>query len=192
MVFCRIFTTPSLFIMLIQKYDPIWAKHFEALKFELLKSLGGINISIEHIGSTAVTGLAAKPIIDIDVVYEHSNDFLTIRKGLEKIGYYHNGNQGIPGREVFKRKNNLSQHSTFDKLNHHLYVCIKDSEELQRHLLFRDFLKKNDWAKKEYQQLKIQIAKETNQDRKAYAQLKELRAKKWIESIIDQAKQDSL
>lgn len=179
--------------MLIQKYNPNWAKHFETLKSEFLKSLVGVNISIEHVGSTAVTGLAAKPIIDIDIdiVYETPDDFGTIKRDLEKIGYYHNGDQGIQGREVFKRKNILLKHPTFDKLNHHLYVCIKDSEELQRHLLFRDFLRKNDWAKKEYQQLKIQIAKETNQDKKAYARLKELRAKKWIESIINQAKQDS-
>ncbi len=176
--------------MLIQKYNPLWIQNFQNLEVEFRNALHGLNFKIEHIGSTSVVGLAAKPIIDIDIIFYNKLDFQKIKKQLISIGYYHNGDQGIPGREVFKRKKNLEKHSVLDKHIHHLYVCINKSEELKRHLLFRDFLRENDWAKKEYQDIKIDIAQKVNQDRKKYAELKEVKAKEWIESIISFAKKE--
>ena len=174
--------------MLIQKYTPLWVQHFQELKLEFQNALYSLNFKIEHVGSTSVVGLAAKPIIDIDIIYYNELDFQKIKEKLINIGYFHNGDQGIPGREVFKRKNNLEKHSIMDKHMHHLYVCINDSEELKRHLIFRDFLRENDLAKEEYQKLKIDIAKETKQDRKKYAALKEILAKEFIQSTIDKSK----
>ncbi len=177
--------------MLIQKYNPIWVQHFQELKLEFQTALHGLYFKIEHVGSTSVLGLDSKPIIDIDIVYWEDEDFQEIKSRLIGIGYYHNGNQGIPEREVFKRaENKTEKHSILDKLMHHLYVCIIDSEELKRHLLFRDFLRKNDWAKKEYQDLKIELAKKANQDQKRYAILKEIHAKEWIQAIINQAQNE--
>lgn len=177
--------------MLIQKYDSLWVQNFESLKNEIQKALFDIEIEIEHIGSTSVVGLAAKPIIDIDIIYFNHFDFEKIKTGLSNIGYFHNGDQGIPQREAFKRKELLEKHPVFDQLKHHLYVCPIDSEELQRHILFRDFLRKNEWARTEYENLKLELAKEVNHDRKKYAALKEIRAKKWIQSIIDLAKKEN-
>ena len=79
-------------------------------------------------------GLAAKPIIDIDVVVKLDNMQKVIR-ALECIGYIHEGNLGIEGREAFayEGKEHLQ--------THHLYVCPEDSEELKRHLIFRDYLR---------------------------------------------------
>ena len=177
--------------MLIQKYNPIWIDNFEKIKTEIQKALFDIEIKIEHIGSTSVIGLSAKPIIDIDLIYYHSIDFEKIKKGLSEIGYFHNGDQGIPQREAFKRNDSIEKPSFLDNLKHHLYVCPVESEELQRHLFFRDFLRKNDWARKEYENLKFELAKEVDQDRKEYAALKEIRAKRWISSIIDLAKKEN-
>ena len=174
--------------MLIQKYNPLWVQHFKNLKREFQQALQGIFVKIEHVGSTSIIGLAAKPIIDIDIVYWEDDDFAKIKNRLSKIGYYHNGDQGIYDREVFKRKKHPEKHPILDQLKHHLYVCPSDGNELQRHLLFRNFLKENNWAKKEYENIKYQIAEEANQDRKRYATLKEIKAKKWIQSIIDLAK----
>ena len=107
--------------------------------------------------------------------------------GLEKIGYYHNGNQGIQDREVFKRNGKLTN-EILDTVKHHLYVCPIDSKALERHILSRNFLRKNDWARIKYQQMKYELSEKANQDRKVYAALKELNVNDFIDSIIEEEK----
>ena len=174
--------------MLLQTYNTNWEKEFNQIAAVIKTALPGMNIQIEHIGSTSIQGLAAKPIIDMDIVYEDPKLFTPIKKGLEQIGYYHNGDQGIEGREVFKRKGMEPKHGVLDRIRHHLYVCHADSEELNRHLAFRDFLRNNEKLKRAYEQLKYQIALKANQDRKEYARLKEEMARGFIESILKRAK----
>lgn len=175
--------------MLIQEYQEKWVEDFKAIESVIADALIGLNISIEHVGSTAVPKLAAKPIIDIDIVYGNNVPFETIKKGLERIGYFHNGNQGIINREVFKRKNWWSKHQILDTITHHLYVCPVDSEELQRHIRFRNYLIANETARTEYQQLKYEIAVAANQDKKQYAALKEVKARTFINDILAKADQ---
>lgn len=169
--------------MLIKEYDLSWKDDFNALKSALERALKDLKISIEHVGSTAVEGLAAKPIIDIDIVYESEAEFKTIKSRLENAGYYHNGDQGIAGREVFKRRISMLKNTVSSKIKHHLYVCHSGSTELNRHLVFRDVLRNNETARNQYQALKYQIATEANQDQKVYAKLKEENAKGFIESV---------
>lgn len=169
--------------MLLQDYQDEWPAQFQQIRGILQEVLAAHCQSIEHIGSTSVPGLAAKPIIDIDIVYQYPNDFAGIKPALEKLAYYHNGNQGIKDREVFKR-NKGAEHPILDQIPHHLYACPSTSEELNRHLLFRDYLRKNPAASAQYQQLKYQIAAEARQDRKLYAQLKEKQARSMIESFL--------
>ena len=138
--------------MIIVQYDMDWRIHFTQIKEVLENNLNGI-VGIEHIGSTAITGMWAIPIIDIDIIIENSNYFENTKYELELIGYLHEGNLGINGRDVFKR-NNLIKNNILDKIKHHLYVCSKDNEELKRHLLFRDHLNKNDNLKMEYNNIK--------------------------------------
>lgn len=175
--------------MLIQEYQEKWLEDFKAIKSVINDALMNLNISIEHIGSTAVPKLAAKPIIDIDIVYGNDIPFEAVKRGLEQIGYYHNGNQGIANREVFKRKNWWSKHQILDTITHHLYVCPVDSDELRRHILFRNYLIDNETAKTEYQQLKYEIAAAANQDKKQYAALKEVKARTFINDILAKADQ---
>ncbi len=175
--------------MLIQEYRESWIEDFNAIKSVINNTLINLNISIEHIGSTAVPQLDAKPIIDIDIVYGKDVPFEILKKKLEKIGYYHNGNQGIINREVFKRKNRWSTHPILDTMTHHLYACPVDSEELRRHITFRNYLIANETARAEYQQLKYQIAAATNQDKKQYAALKEVEARAFINDILAKANQ---
>jgi GrpB-like predicted nucleotidyltransferase (UPF0157 family) len=174
--------------MLIQEYKESWVDDFSEIKKILQGTLQNLNISIEHVGSTAVPQLAAKPIIDIDIVYDAHTKFEDIRKGLELIGYCHNGNQGILHREVFKRTKTEDVKSVLDKIVHHLYVCPTDSEAFQRHILFRDYLRTNDTARVEYQNLKYIVANAANQDKKKYAELKEIMANDFINLIIECAK----
>ncbi len=175
--------------MLIVEYQESWEKDFNSLKKVFEENISVSNIRIEHIGSTSIKGLAAKPIIDIDIVYENSESFKVIKDDLLALGYYHNGNQGIIGREVFKRSKKEDKHITLDTIQHHLYLCQISSDELRRHLFFRNYLRENPKERKEYEKLKYKIAEITNEDRKEYAKLKEVMAREFVESIIEKSKE---
>lgn len=177
--------------MLLQHYQKRWVDDFEKIKKVTEEALVNIDVSIVHIGSTSVPNLAAKPIIDIDVVYGAGPAFEEVKFGLERKGYYHNGNQGIEEREVFKRTDSAKKHEILDFIPHHLYVCPFASEEFHRHLLFKNFLIENEEERQLYQKIKMQIAEEAKQDAKKYAHLKEVFAKDFIYSIIERAKNKS-
>ncbi len=169
---------------LIEKYTPTRVNHFADIKRELQNGLHGLEYNIEHVGSTAVPNLDSKPIIDIDIIYSNKASFEKIKSGLEKIGYYHNGNQGIEDRDVFKR-NGQTTNDILDTLKHHLYVCTINSQALERHILSRDFLRQHEWARLKYQEMKYDLAEKANQDRKKYAALKELYLNDFIDSIVE-------
>lgn len=172
--------------MLIETYNNEWVTQFNTIKTALDNVLQPLPIIIEHVGSTAVPYLAAKPIIDIDIVFNEATvNFSNIKSKLASIGYYHNGNQGIADREVFKRKP-LAHHSILDTISHHLYVCSINSKELQKHLTFRNHLKNNDADRNAYQAFKFTIAEAAKQDRKLYAALKETQVTAFINGIINQ------
>jgi GrpB-like predicted nucleotidyltransferase (UPF0157 family) len=173
--------------MLLQKYSTSWINDFTALKSEIEIALKGIACTVEHVGSTAVPNLDSKPVIDIDIVFSKQEDFEKIKSALEIIGYYHNGNQGIEDRDVFKR-NGKQSNEISDTIRHHLYACPVHSKALERHILFRNFLQKNEWARIQYQQLKYELAEKANQDQKVYAALKELHVNDFIDSTIEEEK----
>ena len=177
--------------MILEKYSSVWVNDFTNIKREIDHILATLTYVVEHVGSTSVPNLDAKPIIDIDIVYFNELDFEKIKLGLEKIGYYHNGNQGIEEREVFKRNGKILN-EILDTVKHHLYVCPFGSKALERHILSRNFLRKNDWARLKYQQMKYALAKEANQDKKIYAVLKEINVNNFINSIIEKEKQTSV
>jgi GrpB-like predicted nucleotidyltransferase (UPF0157 family) len=176
--------------MLIHEYKESWIEDFTKIKNAIAVALVNLPVSIEHIGSTAIPQLAAKPIIDIDIVYDNRTAFDELKIRLAKIGYCHAGNQGITGRDVFKRDKTAGRHTILDSIVHHLYVCPADSEELQRHISFRDYLIGNEEARVQYQRLKYEIAAEADQERKKYAQLKEVKAKEFVNTIIAKAKRE--
>jgi GrpB-like predicted nucleotidyltransferase (UPF0157 family) len=169
--------------MLIQEYQESWIEDFNAIRDVLNETLRGLIVSIEHVGSTSIPNLAAKPIIDVDIIIDNYQSFDAVKSRLESIGYLHAGDQGIANREVFKR-DKLLNHKVLDSITHHLYVCPIDSEELKKHLLFRDFLRANTNARIEYERLKYEIADQANQDKKKYAELKEIKAKQFIDTVI--------
>ena len=138
--------------VVVTPYDPSWPRDFDAIRWELADALGDLAAAIEHVGSTSVPGLAAKPIIDIDVVISGYHVFDAVVEKLAAIGYAHEGNLGIPQREAFcyEGKDHLRKH--------HLYVCPADSQELHRHIAFRDHLRNHPDAVKEYSEAKIAAA----------------------------------
>ncbi len=138
--------------VVVLPYDRTWKFAFEEIKREIEGAIGDLIIGIEHVGSTSVEGLSAKPIIDIDVVIKDYSTFDAVVSKLESIGYIYEGNLGIKDREAFKYsdKPHLQQH--------HLYVCPQQSVELYRHITFRDFLVNNSEAAKKYSAVKEKAA----------------------------------
>ncbi len=175
---------------LIVAYQSEWIRQFQQIQSILQQQLTEQIVGIEHVGSTSVPDLAAKAIIDIDIVYENDAIFPQIRKRLATLGYFHNGNQGIPQREAFKRTKGIALHPVLNTIPHHLYACPKDSLELKRHLLLRDFLRKHEWARTKYTAIKMDIAAQTQQDKAAYSLLKESVATPFIEKILTLAKDE--
>ena len=139
--------------VMVLPYDGAWKAAFEAIKMEIERAVGGLVIDIEHVGSTSVEGLSAKPCIDIDVVIEDYGVFEEVVRRLADIGYIHEGDLGIPDREAFcySDKPHL--------MNHHLYVCPRYSRELHRHITFRDYLRGHPDAVKQYGAAKEEAAR---------------------------------
>jgi len=173
--------------MLIQKYKRSWINDFNKIKKVLQTELKNAFTTIEHVGSTSIPNLSAKPIIDIDIIFTKEISFKVVEKCLSNLGYNHIGNLDIENREVFKRENRKEDHSILDAIQHHLYVCPIDSKELQRHLAFRDYLRTHKTERMEYENLKISIAEKANQDRKKYAEIKETLARDFVEAILKKA-----
>jgi GrpB-like predicted nucleotidyltransferase (UPF0157 family) len=172
--------------MLLHPHQAHWHDDFLRIQAILLAALDGLGATVQHVGSTAVPGLAAKPILDIDIAYPSELALAQVADRLAGLGYRHVGNQGIPEREVFKRLPSQS-HLVLDGIAHHLYACPAHSAELRRHLAFRDYLIAHPEARDQYAQLKQKIAAETGQDKKRYAVLKETAAKAFIEGILAKA-----
>jgi GrpB-like predicted nucleotidyltransferase (UPF0157 family) len=122
-------TTP----IIIEDYNPGWPERFEEICSRIAPALGDLAARIEHVGSTAVPGLASKPIIDLDILLHAADDLPAVVLKLKALGYKHQGTLGIPGREAFK--------SAAHDIPHHLYVCLPDGPEYARHIAFRNFLR---------------------------------------------------
>ena len=134
-------------------YDEQWKQDFLMIKDELSAALGQLAMRIEHVGSTSVEGLSAKPVRDIDVVIKDYTVFKEVVSALGAIGYRHEGDLGIAGREAFnyEGKEHLRKH--------HLYVCPENSPELKRHIAFRDYLRTHSDAVREYSRIKEEGAR---------------------------------
>ncbi|WP_433655064.1 GrpB family protein [Nocardia sp. CA-128927] len=160
----------------IAEYDPQWPITFDELAGELATALGSLALRIEHVGSTAVPGLTAKPIIDIDVVIESWDLLPDVTESLWPLGYQHVGNQGIAQREAFI--------TPPDRPAHHLYVCAADSGELDRHVTFRNALRNHPDTARAYAQLKKDNALRFGADRVAYTEAKSV----FVEDVLTRSR----
>ena len=166
-------TEPTSIIEVLE-YDPSWSEEFQIYASRLGAALGQLAMNIEHIGSTSVVGLAAKPIIDLDVVISSRIVLKEVIAKLALINYIHQGNLGIPGREVFNCP---------EGKRHHLYVCSVDTPNLHNHLIFRDYLRTHPDAVRAYSELKRRLALQHHDNRELYNKSKT----KFIQSILAKA-----
>jgi GrpB-like predicted nucleotidyltransferase (UPF0157 family) len=159
--------------IVVVPYDPRWPVVFEALREVFRRALGELAIGFEHVGSTAVPGLPAKPILDIDVVVSARSQIPQTIARLATLGYRHEGDLGIPGREAFARDGaeDVPRDGTDRRWpDHHLYLCLADSRELRRHLTFRDWLRSHSESAAAYGKLKLHLAEVHGGDRTRYTE----------------------
>jgi GrpB-like predicted nucleotidyltransferase (UPF0157 family) len=151
-------------------YDPAWPSLFEAERNLLCETLGDVVVEIYHIGSTAVPGLAAKPIIDINLVVTDLQVLDELTGKMASIGYVAKGEFGIPGRRYFQKGG--------DRRTHQLHAFPQDDPNTVRHLAFRDYLRANPKVAEEYAMLKKDIAATCNNDIDRYCDGKDAYVKR--------------
>jgi len=163
-------------------YSPEWAKVFETEKKKLQNALQETLVDIQHVGSTAIPGMSAKPIIDIGVAVPKLNkrEIKKYIEPLEKLGYKYMGEE--------RSRNNQREHlfikGSEKKRLCYLHMVEFDSLVWKNYLLFRDYLCDNRKAKDEYIKLKLKLAKKFLDDRKLYTDGKE----KFIKELLKKAR----
>jgi GrpB-like predicted nucleotidyltransferase (UPF0157 family) len=154
-------TTKSTPIQVIN-YDPNWPQMFGQLRDQIWPAVSDVAIEIEHVGSTSVPGMAAKPIIDIDLVLASHSDLPLLVQRLEGLSYKHFGNLDIEDRDAFIRPNG--------RVDHHLYACLQHSLALQNHLAIRNYLRTHPSEVAAYSALKKQLAEIFRDERPRYVE----------------------
>lgn len=147
--------------VIVVDYDPLWPQLFEEEAARIEQVLGGNLAAIHHIGSTAVEGLPAKPIIDVmPVVYDLAAVDARVR-AFERLGYEAMGEYGIPGRRYYRKGARLR--------THHVHVFEESAvHDIERHLAVRDYLRTHADAAAAYAELKRALAQRFSQDIEAY------------------------
>ncbi|WP_454047486.1 GrpB family protein [Chryseobacterium sp. Marseille-Q8038] len=188
-----------------EKYNPFWKKQFETIKKELENCIGFLNPEIEHIGSTSVEGLSAKPVIDIMIGVKDEKELDKVPPLLEgkDYVYYEKYNEDMPYRRFFIKLTDHAHALGFPDViyskdeiperihNHqlriaHIHVIPTSSEHWLRHLAFRDYLRTHPEVKEEYQKLKEELSKKEwfdgndyNQEKDPFIKREERNAIQW-------------
>jgi GrpB-like predicted nucleotidyltransferase (UPF0157 family) len=134
--------------IVVSDYDPEWLAWFEELKDRLWPAVASVAMRIDHVGSTSVPGLAAKPIIDMDIVVRGPEEVDVVVERLRAIGYTWLGDLGVEGREAFQ-----PPPEGFTP-RHHLYVVVENNKAHLDHWLLRDLLRSDPEARARYASLK--------------------------------------
>jgi GrpB-like predicted nucleotidyltransferase (UPF0157 family) len=161
-------------VITIVPYDPSWLLAFESEARLIKKALGNNCVKVHHIGSTAVPGLKAKPIIDILPIVRNIEEVDRATKAMESIGYEAKGEYGIVFRRYFQKNK--------DVRTHNVHVYQEGNPEINRYLLFRDWMRSHPEDAETYNKLKEELAA-ISQDMANYSKGKDA----FIASIIQKA-----
>ena len=142
-------------------HDPSWAELFEQEAAKVAPIFDGAAIGIEHVGSTSVPDLCAKPIVDVLVGLRQLELSEEQIAAMEKLGYLYLGEHGVPGRLFFRK----------DPRTHHVHVVEHGGEHWERQLIFRDALRADAEERKRYDEFKRRLAAEGH-PREVYTELK--------------------
>ncbi|MFS8212032.1 GrpB family protein [Paenibacillus polymyxa] len=162
----------------ISGYDPQWAEEYMREKRKIVEALRDVCVGIEHIGSTSVPDLGAKPIIDIMVGVEELASLQSEhRERLQRFQYEYVHKPDFPERAFFRR-------GEWGAGTHHLHIYKYKGEHWENHLLLRDYLKAHPESLRAYETLKKDLAHQFKHDRAAYTEAKG----PFIRQIVEQAK----
>lgn len=139
-------------------WSPRWAEQFDNVAAVLREALTGIEARVEHVGSTSVPGLAAKPILDIDVLVAAADAPAAVA-ALEFVGYVHRGDLGVTGREAFHAP---------DEPRRNVYVCTAGTTNVRNHLAVRGVLRSRDDLRDAYAAVKRALAEDPEMDIDTY------------------------
>lgn len=152
--------------IVVADYSPEWPRWFEQVNAYVWPAVSDFAVRIDHVGSTAVPGIAAKPIIDVDVVVASEEEVQEAVDRLRGIGYMWRGEMGVPGRQAFKAPTGSGLPE------HHLYVVVENSKAHLDHWLLRDLLRRDADARARYAALKRKNAELARDDMEVYTDAK--------------------
>jgi len=145
----------------LRAYDPRWADLGDAERRKVTTVLQELAKDVQHVGSTAIPGLASKPILDIAVALRPDADGGEIRRRMTQAGYDYQGDQGPDGGLLFVRSKDGVR-------TVHVHMVDENDPEWDRYLVFRDYLRKRPDRRSEYEELKRRLAASFPTDRDAY------------------------
>lgn len=148
----------------LEPFDEQWALLFQEIKAENAEILGPNAMDIQHIGSTAIKGIVAKPILDVAVVVGNL-DAIDIEE-MEKHGYVFGGEAGIPGRCFF------AKYRDGNVATHHIHCYRSENRNLLANIVFREYLNAHGDIATQYHDLKLRLAKQYPDDRARYTEEK--------------------
>jgi len=166
-------------IVKLSPYTDQWKNEFNKEKELLNSTVGDYVLAIEHVGSTSIEGLDAKPIIDIAMGVKSLDTVNDFRELLESIGYNYRGDGGIEGRVLFAK-------GSGEFRTHHLHIEVLNSNIWENHIYFRDYLRLHSDYINEYSKLKNELALKFADDRSAYTKEKD----KFISMVLEKAREE--
>lgn len=147
--------------IVITDYDPAWPARYEIERVRLCEVFAPALVAIDHIGSTSVVGMRAKPLIDILVVLREAAQLSRFDAAMHRLGYVARGAHGIAGRAYFSKDTNGVR-------THHVHVFASGHPAIARHLAFRNYLAAHSDVAREYERVKASAAVACANDRKGY------------------------
>ncbi|MCH8814740.1 MAG: GrpB family protein [Chloroflexi bacterium] len=156
--------------IVIVEHDPRWPSLYEAEAFRVRNTLGDVALTVEHVGSTAIPGMPARPNIAIAVALRSMADAERCVGPLKDLGYEPLGESGVPGRLLFRRRFGQDGERLHPSFAVHLTEA--HSTYWQEHILFRNFLRMQPAVAARYGELKRKLTKEFPNDREAYGDAK--------------------
>ena len=163
-------------IVELKPHNTKWKELFKEESHLITSAISNFLVDIEHIGSTAIPDIVAKPIIDIAVAIDSLDNIEKIIKPLEQIGYTYRGEQGIPNRHLFVKGGEEFR-------THHLHVMHKTHYEWKKHIAFRNYLLNHPEEAHQYSELKKSLAVKYREDRGTYTESKD----EFISGILKKA-----
>lgn len=166
--------------IVVADYDPSWRTWFETLRAHLWPAVSDLALGVEHVGSTSVPGLAAKPIIDVDIVVAEEASLRPVIERLSSLGYTWRGDYGVTGREAFAPPDGA------ELPPHHLYLVVENNRAHVDHWLLREVLASDEVARRQYGELKAKNALEAEGDIDFYVAAKAA----FVAGLLERARAD--